>query len=50
MKDLKTYAVEWDLNNDEVKQIREMLITNKSLPDWGFVVYRKSKYFIMYCL
>ena len=44
MKDLKTYAVEWDLNNDEVKQIRE------PLPDWGFVVYRKSKYFIMYCL
>lgn len=50
IKNLKIYASEWDLDDNEIEQFREMLKTNEPLPDWGFVVYRKSKYFIMYCL
>lgn len=41
---------EWDYSDEEVEEIREMIRTEKPLPDWGVVKYNGGTYFIAYVL
>mgnify|MGYP006896539818 CR=1 FL=1 len=49
-KNFESYMSEWDYSEDEKAEVREMIRTEKPLPDWGVAKYNGGTYFIAYVL
>lgn len=53
-EDLKThfddYMAEWEVDEEERGQYREMLDSKTPVADWGVVETGRNTYYIMYCL
>ena len=50
IKNHRDLTVNFYIHDEEVEEIREMIQTEKPLPDWGVAKYNGGTYFIAYVL